>query len=94
MTLPKLCTSQDSSQGLSSPSPAQPGDQGRQAPRPRILKIEETGDFYASKVRPRIRLSGRWLEGAGFRPGHRVQIDWIEDGVLALRFIKANQPAK
>jgi hypothetical protein len=43
--------------------------------RPRILKVEETGDFYASNVRPRIRLSGRWLERAGFKPGHGVQVD-------------------
>ncbi len=94
MTLPKLRTSQESSQRLSSPSTANPGDQGRQAPRTRILKIEETGDFYASKVRPRIRLSGRWLERAGLRAGHRVQADWIEDGVLALRFVEANQPVR
>ncbi|MHC1766169.1 MAG: SymE family type I addiction module toxin [Verrucomicrobiia bacterium] len=40
--------------------------------RPRILKIEEAGDFYDSTVQPRIRLSGRWLERAGFMPGHRV----------------------
>ncbi len=62
--------------------------------RPRILKIEETGDFYASTVRPRIRLSGRWLEQAGFKPGHRVQVEWIEDGVLSLRFIEVAEPAK
>jgi Toxin SymE, type I toxin-antitoxin system len=83
-----------SSHESSIPSTAQSGGNGRRALRPRILKIEEDGDFYASKVRPRIRLSGRWLERAGFRPGHRVQVDWIEDGVLALHFIEVNQSAK
>ena len=62
--------------------------------RPRILKIEETGDFYYCKVRPRIRLCGRWLERAGFKPGHRVQVEWIEAGVLSLRFIEVVKPTE
>jgi hypothetical protein len=61
---------------------------------PRILKIEETGDFYASTVRPKIRLAGRWLERAGFKPGHRVQVEWVEDGVLSLRFIEIAKPTE
>ncbi len=60
--------------------------------RPRILTIEETGDYYASTVRPRIRLSGQWLERAGFKPGHRVQVEWIEDVVLSLRFVEVAKP--
>ena len=64
------------------------------AMRPRIPKVEETGDFYASKVKSRIRLSGRWLERAGFKPGHRVQVDWIKDGVLSLRFIEIAKPTE
>lgn len=55
--------------------------------------IKKTGDFYDSDVRPRIRLSSRWLERAGFKPG-RVKVDWIEDGVLSLRVIQAAKPAE
>ena len=36
----------------------------------RTLKIEATGDFAARKITPKIRLAGRWLEQAGFKPGH------------------------
>ena len=59
--------------------------------RTRILKIEETGDFYDSKVRPRIRLSGRGLERAELKAGHRVQVEWVETGVLPLRFIETSR---
>ena len=40
----------------------------------RILKIEAEGDFFRRKVRPKIRLTGQWLERAGFKPGHRVEV--------------------
>ncbi len=72
-------------------------EQTRQEPipaqtmRPRILRIEKTGDFYAGKVRPRIRLAGRWLEKAGFKPGHRVQVEWIDEGVISLRQIRGTE---
>lgn len=59
--------------------------------RPRVITIERTGDFFLRKVRPRIRLSGRWLERAGFKPGHRVQVDWVEDGVISLRLIRRSE---
>jgi hypothetical protein len=59
--------------------------------RPRILTIEKTGDSYAGKVRPRIRLAGRWLEKAGFKPGHRVRVEWIDDGVISLRLIHGSE---
>jgi hypothetical protein len=41
----------------------------------RTLKIEETGDVFRRKVQPKIRLTGRWLERAGFKPGHRVHVE-------------------
>lgn len=62
--------------------------------RSQILKVEETGDFYFGNVRPRIRLSGRWLERAGPKPGHRVQVTWIDDGVLSLRFVEVAKPTE
>ncbi len=53
---------------------------------PRTLKIEATGDFAAGKVTPKIRLTGQWLERAGFKPGHRVEVRLDELGKLTLSF--------
>ena len=55
---------------------------------PRTLKIEATGDFFRGKVKPRIRLTGYWLEQAGFKPGHRVQVRCSEPGTLWVHFIE------
>ena len=54
----------------------------------RSLAIEASGDFFRRKVTPKIRLSGKWLELAGFRPGHRVQVIIEEPGHLRLRFLE------
>jgi hypothetical protein len=51
------------------------------------LKIEAAGDFHCGPVIPKIRLSGQWLERAGFKPGNRVEIQTSRDGVLTLRFV-------
>ena len=50
------------------------------------LKIEAIGDFAGRKIKPRIRLSGHWLERAGFKPGHRVSILMSKPGELTLQF--------
>ena len=55
----------------------------------RILKIEAIGDFAYRRVKPRIRLSGLWLENAGFKPGHRVEISSSKPGELSLQFKEA-----
>ena len=52
----------------------------------RTLKIEATGDFARHKVKLRIRLVGNWLERAGFKPGHRVEVRLDEPGKLTLSF--------
>jgi len=52
----------------------------------RTIKIEAVGDFAYRKIKPRIRLSGQWLERAGFRPGHRVEILQSNPGELSLQF--------
>ena len=52
----------------------------------RTLKIEAVGDFAYRKIKPRIRLSGQWLEKAGFKPGHRVEIASAKPGELSLQF--------
>ena len=52
----------------------------------RTLKIEAIGDFAYRKINPRIRLSGQWLERAGFKPGHRAVIHVPKPGELTLQF--------
>jgi 3'-phosphoadenosine 5'-phosphosulfate sulfotransferase len=52
----------------------------------RNLKIEAVGDFACRRIRPRIRLSGQWLENAGFKPGHRVEVSSSKPGELSLQF--------
>jgi len=59
----------------------------------RSLKIEAIGDFARGKVTPRIRIAGQWLEQAGFKPGHRVQILIEQQGSLSLRFLEQQQEA-
>jgi hypothetical protein len=60
----------------------------------RNLKIEAAGDFWLAKVSPKIRLSGRWLEQAGFKPGHRVEVEISQPGTLTLRFLDQSSPAQ
>jgi hypothetical protein len=57
----------------------------------RTLKIEATGDFFRRKVRPKLRLTGQWLDRAGFKPGNRVKVELTADGVLTLRFLPVEQ---
>jgi len=58
----------------------------RLAMQARSLKIEKIGDFCCGKTIPRIRIAGQWLEQAGFKPGHRVEIHFDQPGNLTLRF--------
>ena len=51
----------------------------------RSLKIEADGDGWAKKIKPKIRLKGKWLERAGFRPGSRVKVTSVTAGVMVLR---------
>src|SRR5579872_5749005 len=54
-------------------------------PPARTLKIEADGDFWKGLAKPKIRLMGRWLERAGFSPGHRVQVTCLAPGLIELR---------
>jgi hypothetical protein len=56
-----------------------------EGPPVRTLKIEEEGDRFRGRVKPKIRLMGRWLERAGFKPGTRVSIRCLGSGVMELR---------
>jgi len=51
----------------------------------RTLQIEAEGDFCKGLIKPKIRIMGRWLEQAGFKPGHRVQLTCVAPGVIELR---------
>jgi hypothetical protein len=51
----------------------------------RRLKIEAAGDSWKGDIKPKIRLVGRWLEQAGFKPGSHVQVSSSVLGVLELR---------
>jgi len=56
----------------------------------RTLKIECAGDFFYGKVSPKIRLSGQWLERAGFKSGHRVEVQIGQPGTMTLRCLELN----
>lgn len=58
-------------------------------PAGRTLKIEASGDFWKGLIKPKIRLTGHWLERAGFRPGNRVHITYVAPGVIELRSLNA-----
>ena len=53
----------------------------------RNLRIERTGDFFRGQVSPKIRLAGKRLERAGFKPGHRVEVRLDQPGTMTLRFL-------
>jgi len=54
----------------------------------RTLQIEATGDFWRRRIKPKIRLSGHWLQKAGFEPGQRVRVTTQRPGELTLQLIK------
>jgi len=54
-------------------------------PSVRKLKIEAEGDAWKGLVKPKIRLMGRWLERAGFRPGKHVHVTCVAPGMIELR---------
>jgi hypothetical protein len=66
-----------------------PDSKSFQRPRPqrsgRRLKIEAEGDFRKGLTKPKIRLTGRWLERAGFKPGQHVHVTCVATGVIELR---------
>ena len=55
----------------------------------RSLKIEATGDFWRGRIKPRIRIAGQWLARAGFKAGHRVEVQCPQPGTLSLHFIES-----
>ena len=49
-------------------------------PTTRRLKIEADGDFWKGAPKPKIRLTGRWLEKAGFIPNNHVEVTCVSPG--------------
>ncbi len=68
-------------------TPAQASAPQIQTPRVNIrrLKIEADGDAWKNKIKPKIRLMGKWLEAAGFIPGTHVSVRCIASGLMELR---------
>jgi hypothetical protein len=58
---------------------------------PRVLKVEEIGDFWAKRTMPSIRLQGKWMLKAGVLPNRHVQITNPEPGVLHIQILKDSQ---
>jgi hypothetical protein len=56
-------------------------------PKNRVLKIEEIGDFWRKRTKPRIRLKGKWLAEAGMQPNRYVNVSNPTHGVLVLHLI-------
>ena len=60
----------------------------RSSNRTRILKVEETGDFWRKQTVPRIRLKGKWLAKAGILPNRYVKVASPQPGVLVLHLME------
>jgi len=58
-------------------------------PTVRTLQIEADGDRWKGLLKPKIRIVGRWLERAGFKPGQRVRLTCLAPGVIELRSTEA-----
>ena len=41
---------------------------------PRRLKVYEIGDVFHGKEQPQIRLQGKWLRDAGFKPHDHILV--------------------
>jgi hypothetical protein len=54
------------------------------APKARVLKVSETGDFYHKHTWPYLRLMGIWLAKAGIIANRRVRVENPEPGLLII----------
>ena len=75
-------------------TPAKAVDASQRTRAVRSLKIEPHGDFWKGRVKPKIRLIGRWLERAGFTPGNRVRVACVAPGVIELRSCEPEPPSE
>lgn len=54
----------------------------------RTLKIEADGDGWMGKIKPKLRLTGHWLEKAGFRPGTYASVTCVSTGVIQIHSLR------
>ena len=57
--------------------------------KPRRLKITAAGDRWRGGIKPLVRLTGRWLERAGFAPESRVEVRMVRPGEITLAVVQA-----
>lgn len=50
----------------------------------RRIKVETIGDYFKRKTAAGIRLKGKWLQNAGFKPGEHCQVTFISPGIIRL----------
>lgn len=54
-----------------------------------ILKVQDVGDYHKKKVRPQIKLEGKWLLDAGLNPNKLVEVTNPVPGLLIVRSVEA-----
>ena len=59
--------------------------------KPRVLKVQDSGDHYRKDVKPQIRLEGKWLLIAGLLPEDRIEVSNPQPGILVLRTLKTQE---
>ena len=60
-------------------------------PKPRVLKVQDSGDHYRKDIKPQIRIEGKWLLKAGLLPEDRIEVSNPQPGILVLRTLKAQE---
>jgi hypothetical protein len=58
--------------------------------QPRVLKVQEVGDFWRKRTMPVIRLQGKWMLQAGVQPNSYVQVTNPYPGVLLVTLLQSN----
>ena len=56
--------------------------------KPRMLKVQNIGDYFRKEVTPQIRLTGKWLLAAGLKPETHVRITNPRPGVLVVKSLE------
>ena len=56
--------------------------------KPRMLKVQDVGDYFRKEVKPQIRLQGKWLLAAGMKPETHVSITNPQPGVIVVKSLE------
>jgi hypothetical protein len=60
----------------------------------RILKVISGWDYQKDRVKPQVRLEGKWLIAAGLIPESHVEVSNPIPGMLILRLLNAQEQTK